>query len=286
MDADDHVGVLQIAPSHVHRCCPRFLSEAVVEGQSSRNRRELNVGSFLAAEVWRLGRNVTALELGCGNGQLSYSLNTIPGIRCIGLDGYKAIRNLGSNYRQWDLQTFFPMEEVDFTLSFEIGEHIAPEAEESFLGTLRQAREGIVLAWATPGQAGHGHVNGRWQRYLIRELEKGHTRYCLALSHQLAQGMSAGFHALWEYRNLMVFVAKDSPHVCDLPTRDLAATLIAFLAAVGAAATAAIALQSPGALSADPRALNAASASGLRASCGRMLRTLRLSWLSGKVSTV
>ena len=51
MDADDHVGVLQIAPSHVHRCCPRFLSEAVVEGQSSRNRRELNVGSFLAAEA-------------------------------------------------------------------------------------------------------------------------------------------------------------------------------------------------------------------------------------------
>ncbi|CAE7227552.1 unnamed protein product, partial [Symbiodinium sp. CCMP2456] len=77
--------------------------------------------------------------------------------------------------------------EVDFTLSFEVGEHIAPEAEEAFLRTLRQAREGIVLAWATPGQAGHGHVNGRWQRYLIRELEQGHTRYCLALSHQLAQ---------------------------------------------------------------------------------------------------
>ncbi|CAE7255692.1 unnamed protein product, partial [Symbiodinium sp. KB8] len=614
-----HYGYEPVSAAPMHQ--GYFSREAVVEGQSSRNRRELNVGSFLAAEVWRLGRNVTALELGCGNGQLSYSLNTIPGIRCIGLDGYKAIRNLGSNYRQWDLQTFFPMEEVDFTLSFEIGEHIAPEAEESFLGTLRQAREGIVLAWATPGQAGHGHVNGRWQRYLpsslllmsdqglseaidnlavnstvharskglitvsapaakrlalavvsleaarfgsitdnlllwlvgswtsgalfrsplmsifssvfivaaskaviasrpvlyalprsaaqepvllsvllrwrrltwllllglscmllmkratagfagrgrlseldlptesrstcgcvmfrsfrrplayflnfiavgcpmgqvlplaaefgrtvgpafalangraygladlgsfewllhllrqrklrsvllrpptstllgsawpawrsydflkgrltrcsrtffraammngvicvlmhpassflplwpewrplavifsaippasckllfslldgfnavlhvagqmdvavqwdfaddgakdkIRELEKGHTRYCLALSHQLAQGMSAGFHALWEYRNLMVFVAKDSPHVCDLPTRDLAATLIAFLAAVGAAATAAIALQSPGALSADPRALNAASASGLRASCGR-----------------
>ena len=74
----------------------------------------------------------------------------------------QAIRSLGDNYRQWDLQTFFPMEvrqpseslashrpithkpmcpraeqvshwvlptkTVDFTLSFEVGEHIAPEA--------------------------------------------------------------------------------------------------------------------------------------------------------------
>ena len=29
-------------------------------------------------------------------------------------------------------------------------------------------------------------LRGWWPR--IRELEKGHTRYCLALSHQLAQG--------------------------------------------------------------------------------------------------
>ena len=30
--------------------------------------------SGVSVQVWRLGRNVTALELGCGNGQLSYSL--------------------------------------------------------------------------------------------------------------------------------------------------------------------------------------------------------------------
>eukprot|EP00913_Durusdinium_trenchii_P031763 g29748.t1 len=51
-------------------------------------------------EVWRLQRNVTVLELGCGNGQVTYNLNTVPGVKCLGLDGYKGIQSLGSNYQQ------------------------------------------------------------------------------------------------------------------------------------------------------------------------------------------
>ncbi|CAE7287725.1 unnamed protein product [Symbiodinium natans] len=276
-----HFGYESVDAAPMHQ--GYFSKEAVVEGHVRRGRRELNVGSFLAAEMWRLGRNATALELGCGNGQLTHSLNSISGLRCVGLDGYKAIQSLGENYRQWDLTTFFPMEGVDYTISFEVGEHIPPEAEAAFLRTLSQAKEGIILAWATPGQAGHGHVNGRWQRYLIGKLTTGHLRYCLALSHQLAQGFSQGFHSLWEYRNLMVFVAKDSAHICDLPTRDLVASVGVLLAAAGAAVALTLALRGPlQKLATEPGALGS---SGLMASCIRMFRASRLGF-SGKISTV
>mmetsp|Transcript_35096 Transcript_35096/g.80852 ORF Transcript_35096/g.80852 Transcript_35096/m.80852 type:complete len:324 (-) Transcript_35096:306-1277(-) len=208
-----------------------FSQEQVVDAYTERSLREINLGQFLAGEVWSLRKNLTVLELGCGRGQLTYNLNSVPGVRCLGLDGYKGIRQLGDTYRQWDLQQFFRMEDVDFTVSIEVGEHIPNVYEENFFRTLLQAKHGIILAWATPGQAGHGHVNGHWQSFLRRRIEgENRHRYCLALSHQLVQGFShQGFHSLWEYRNLMVFVDKESDHICDMPLRDFVEILCTVL---------------------------------------------------------
>eukprot|EP00931_Biecheleriopsis_adriatica_P078425 TRINITY_DN51885_c0_g1_i1.p1 TRINITY_DN51885_c0_g1~~TRINITY_DN51885_c0_g1_i1.p1 ORF type:complete len:316 (-),score=30.53 TRINITY_DN51885_c0_g1_i1:5-952(-) len=203
-----------------------FMShETTVAGETGRGNREINLGTFFAGEVWRLGRNLSLLELGCGRGRTTYSLNTVAGVHCLGLDGWAAIESLGtSNYRQWDLNNFFPMENLDFALSFEVGEHV--KDEEAFFRTLLQAREGIVLAWAALGQGGHGHINERGQSYLISQIETNSSlRYCTELSHHLSQNLWGNFDHFYEYGNIMVFLDKGSSVPCDMPMRSFAVLL-------------------------------------------------------------
>ncbi|CAK9005047.1 Uncharacterized protein SCF082_LOCUS8429 [Durusdinium trenchii] len=201
-----------------------FSHEKVVEGHRYRDLRERNLGMFFAGEVWRLQRNVTVLELGCGNGQVTYNLNTVPGVKCLGLDGYKGIQSLGSNYQQWNLEEFYPLPDVDYVISFEVAEHISPKFEHNFIETLVQAKVGILLSWAYIGQGGHGHVNEHSQSYLIRHIGREGFVYCPSLSHQLAQGFGRGFFHEWEYRNLLVFFNEKAFQSvsCDLPLRDFA----------------------------------------------------------------
>ena len=194
----------------------------MVEGATARDLREKALGMFFAGEVWRLGRNVTVLEMGCGNGQVTYNLNTVPGVNCLGLDGYKGIRSLGDNYRQWNLERYFPAH-ADYVISFEVAEHIAPEFEDNFVRTLAQAKVAVLVSWAFVGQSGHGHVNEHTQSYVIRRLERENFRYCPALSHQLVQGFARGFFREWEWRNLVVMIQNDAEEVaCDLPLREFA----------------------------------------------------------------
>ncbi|XP_055875545.1 uncharacterized protein LOC106052125 isoform X1 [Biomphalaria glabrata] len=55
---------------------------------------------------------------------------------------------------QYDVPIF------DWVLSIEVGEHIPPQYEDTYLDNLaRHAREGLILSWASPGQNGLSHVN-------------------------------------------------------------------------------------------------------------------------------
>lgn len=49
---------------------------------------------------------------------------------------------------------------ADWVLSLEVGEHIPQKHESQYLDNVaNNARVGVVLSWAWPGQPGHGHVN-------------------------------------------------------------------------------------------------------------------------------
>ncbi|GAB6022251.1 hypothetical protein CHUAL_006383 [Chamberlinius hualienensis] len=60
----------------------------------------------------------------------------------------------------------------DWVISLEVGEHIPPIHENTFVDNLvRHACKGIVLSWAVEGQGGHFHVNTHNNSY-VRELLK------------------------------------------------------------------------------------------------------------------
>jgi hypothetical protein len=60
----------------------------------------------------------------------------------------------------------------EFVLSLEVGEHLPPEYEETFIKNLiRNSVRGIVLSWAKPGQAGAGHVNLRTEAYIKQKFK-------------------------------------------------------------------------------------------------------------------
>lgn len=56
-------------------------------------------------------------------------------------------------------------------LSLEVGEHIASEHEDVFIGNIvRHAKEAVVLSWAITGQSGHYHINNHENSYIIAKM--------------------------------------------------------------------------------------------------------------------
>ncbi|KAH3750733.1 uncharacterized protein LOC127847594 [Dreissena polymorpha] len=55
----------------------------------------------------------------------------------------------------------------DWVMSLEVAEHIPQDYEAIFIDNIvRHAREGVVLSWAVPGQAGYSHINNRPFEYV------------------------------------------------------------------------------------------------------------------------
>lgn len=69
-----------------------------------------------------------------------------------------------------DLETDSPF---DLIISLEVGEHIPPQWEDTFLANLvRNSGRYIILSWAVKGQPGDGHVNCRPNSYVIAKMKE------------------------------------------------------------------------------------------------------------------
>jgi hypothetical protein len=54
----------------------------------------------------------------------------------------------------------------DWILLLEVGEHVPAEHEETIWNHTVNAKIGVVMSWAPPGQGGHGHFNCREPAYI------------------------------------------------------------------------------------------------------------------------
>lgn len=184
--------------------------------------RELALGSFFAGERLRSDHNLTVFDLGCGNCSVVAALKQrVWGVNFVGVAGAGSIPALGSNYRQGNLEEFIPLD-ADFIVSYEAGEHLHPKHEDAFLHTLAQAKRGLVLAWARPGQTGSGHHNERSQRHLISQIEAmSKLRYCSRVSWHLVKDFSVDLERISVYGNTMVFFHEGvghDPYRCEITT--------------------------------------------------------------------
>jgi hypothetical protein len=125
----------------------------------------------------------TIADLGGGNGAyVSYFIDHGMSSKSQCYDGAIGIEEM-SRYTRYvnvtwaNLARYHPvshfMPTFDWTVSFEVGEHIPKKSEQNFLDTLTtHARKGIILSWGHPGQGGHGHINNQPRAYIIKEIEK------------------------------------------------------------------------------------------------------------------
>jgi len=165
--------------------------------------KERALVELLSFERSRLGRNLTIYELGCDGCEMCRKINLLVGLLCIAVD----ISNVSvPHYVQHDLSSFFRIEGADWILSFENAEHIRREFEHNYIKTIQQARVGLIVAWAKPGQGGMGHHNERSQSYVKEAIEKDSAlRSCEMRTTEFRNKIGCSLWNCYHHSNPIVF---------------------------------------------------------------------------------
>ena len=147
---------------------------------SSRGNNEC-MPTQLADFMGELFRGSSVLDMGCGLGQYGrhFANRSNLNISWLGVDGSEGIEAFTNGFVKFaDLsQEVLPIavrrpSGFAWTMSIEVAEHVARDQEAVFVHHLAsQARVGIVLSWATLGQAGHHHVNCVDAKYVACVME-------------------------------------------------------------------------------------------------------------------
>jgi len=160
---------------------------------------QLEAGLVAFFQNGQVGRSV--LDIGCGQGLYVRALRAA-GVKAEGIDGNPFTPEIsGGSCRVADASQ--PIDSpADWTLCLEVGEHMPAQFEEALLDNVcRNARRGVIVSWATPGQGGLGHVNERPTSEIQRAIEAKGFRHNPQATEQL-RGQSSLF---WFRHNLLVF---------------------------------------------------------------------------------
>ncbi len=95
-------------------------------------------------------------------------------------------------------------EPFDLVISLEVGEHIAPCWEETYLHNLtRNAGRYILLSWAVENQLGDGHVNCHSNEYICNQMHRLGFLHIPSISRYLRHSAS-----LWWFKQTIMFFQK------------------------------------------------------------------------------
>lgn len=117
------------------------------------------------------GRPTTVLDIGAGVG-MYVTMMRLAGYEATGIDAIQGIGN-ATNQLVREFNAGMPLDghEIapDWSVCFEVGEHVPKNNEGNLLDRIANARQGVMMSWAT-GYRGTGHVNPRSQRYIIKKM--------------------------------------------------------------------------------------------------------------------
>ena len=161
----------------------------------------LDMGVVLGV-VATVGVGAELVEFGAGTGCYARALSHCKVNVLAAYDGVEGIEQIsGGVVRRADLSQ--PLHApAEWTFSLETGEHIPDSFAATFLDNIAlNARVGMVLSWAVPGQPGVGHVNGRSAKWVAHQMAM--RNFTLNQTQTAAVKRSAN---LWFFnRNLQVF---------------------------------------------------------------------------------
>lgn len=150
-----------------------FWENETAEGHGHDEGLAKAIVEFLEQEKEALGEErLVVYDFGCGDGWYTNYFNQHRGIICLGYDGNPYTEELTDyDCDILDLSVPHHLIRSDWVLSLEVGEHIPEEYETIFIENLvNNARRGVILSWAVPGQGGDGHVNCRPNKYIIERM--------------------------------------------------------------------------------------------------------------------
>lgn len=130
----------------------------------------------------------TMLDVGCGTGQtLRYCVER--GVDVTGVEGsVLAIERatIPSRIQLVDLRRPLDLgRRFDVAWSFEVAEHLPPQAADTFVDTLARHSDRIALSAARPGQWGVGHFNCQPPEYWIQKFTARGFRYDVAMTQRM-----------------------------------------------------------------------------------------------------
>ena len=148
------------------------------------------------------------VDLGCGNGYYVKQMK-LSGLNATGFDGNPNTPLITANTcGVMDLSVVKKLDvPYDWVVSFEVGEHLPKEYEDSFIQNLHvNNTRGIVLSWAVVGQGGDGHVNEQNNDYIKSKIcDLGY------LNDIQSENMLRQSPKYWWFRNtIMVFIKKQT----------------------------------------------------------------------------
>lgn len=137
----------------------------------------------VTAQVFRLLRVGSVLDVGCGRGTWLATWMTLGVADIFGLDGsYVPLESLAippPNFRAVDLT--HPVDlgrRFDLVQSLEVAEHLPPLAADTFVSTLTAHGDLVLFSAARPGQGGESHLNERPYEYWRRLFsDRGYGMY-------------------------------------------------------------------------------------------------------------
>ncbi len=158
----------------------------------------------LMIEILKLfPKDIPVWDFGCG---MNFYVKVLiyAGYKAKGVDAV----SLGNfDFVEADLTKPFPNIHPQFIhniISLETGEHLPEEGLDNYLDTLTKWKGNVLMSWALPGQAGHGHINCRSNAFVIEEMKKRGYEMDFQTTHHLRQSV-VGCHCKWFQQTLMYF---------------------------------------------------------------------------------
>jgi tryptophanyl-tRNA synthetase len=93
--------------------------------------------------------------------------------------------------------------QYDWIISLEVAEHIPEKYEAVYLDNIfRHAKEGIILSWTVPGQAGISHINNKPIGYISKVMRENGFQRDAGKTMKLQASASLS----WIKINIMVYI--------------------------------------------------------------------------------
>lgn len=146
------------------------------------------------------------LDVGCGQGTWLKNAMSLGMHDCFGVDGAWARPVLSvpqEVFGACDLSAPFDFGRTfDLAISMEVGEHLAAECADTYVGSITRHADAIVFSAAAPFQGGVHHVNEQWPSYWAKKFAQRGYRCFDFLRWRLWNDRRI---AIWYRQNLLIF---------------------------------------------------------------------------------